>query len=249
MHAVSLRRCAYTEFRLRGRSGFQSRCAAVKADEPVRVRKSECAVAYRIHPYRGVFEYLLVLQKLARHQRYVIRARHMVRHVIAKPGRIFKAARLHAELLRPLVHADDKRLHAARHALRKSYRRIVRGGDNNALQKVLALHLLARLEIDLRAAHRRGVFAHLHFILERKLPRVYRLHDEKQRHYLRNRRRRQGFGCVFCIEHLSGRRIHKKCRQRVHVKRRFILSGSCRRRCGQRKKHRYHAQKKRYAFQ
>lgn len=130
---------AYAEFRLRCRSGFQSRCAAVKADEPVRVRKSECAVAYRVHPYRGVFEYLFMLQKLARHQRYVIRARHMVRHVIVKPGRIFKAARLHAELLRPLVHADNKCLHAARHALRKSDRRIVRGGDNNALQKVLAL--------------------------------------------------------------------------------------------------------------
>ena len=75
-------------------------------------------------------------------------------------------------------------------------------------------HLLARLQPDLRAAHRAGVVRAGNRVLVGELPIIDRLHHQQQGHHLGDGRGGQLFVRVLLIEHLHGGLLHQNCRFR-----------------------------------
>ena len=72
-------------------------------------------------------------------------------------GAVEKVGVGHAQLGRTLVHAGDEGLLAARQMLRQGHGGVVGGDHSDTLQQLPHGELLPLLQIDLRAAHARGV--------------------------------------------------------------------------------------------
>jgi len=216
LHAVALGRGGQTIARLRGVARLEPRRAVVKPHELVCVGQSELSVPYGVHPDGRVLSDLVVPQKLARHERDVVGGREMLRRIrlVVEARAVDKVRVGHAELGRALVHELHKRALAARDMLGQRGRAVVGRGHHDRFEHVPERHLLVFLEIDLASSLGRGGRRGRHFVVPAYFTLIQRLHDEQQRHDLRDARGRQLLMVVLLIEQRPRRGVHQNSRGR-----------------------------------
>ena len=127
-----------------------------------------------------------------------------------KPRAVEKVRVVHAELLRPLVHACNKGLLAAGKMFAERDRCVVAGNDAHGFDEVFDTHLLALFEPDLTAAHRGCVSRACDGIVIRERAGVDGLHREQQRHHLRDARALARRVLVLGVEHGAGLLFHQE---------------------------------------
>ena len=149
-----------------------------------------------------------MLEQLARDQRHVQRARIVA--VRVQPGGVDVVGVLHPELRGALVHRQNEAVLAAVDVLGQRDRRVVGRHDDQTFEQLGYAHLLARLQIDLRAAHRRGARADRHLLVHRNAPAVDGLHNQQRDHHLRDRGNRHGLVLVLLKEDAAALRFHQQ---------------------------------------
>ena len=215
LHPIALCRRGQAVSRRRGIAGFQAGRSVVKPHQLIGVGKAELAVADGVHPDGRVFLDPLVLEKLPRHERDVIRRRQMLSRIrpVVQTGAVHKVRVRHAKLLRPLVHHAHERAFAAGDVLRQCAGAVVGGGHNDRFEHLRQRQLLIFLQIDLTPALGGGLGRGRHGVVPRDPAVLQRLHDEQQRHDLRDASRRELFVAVLLVENFSGRFFHQDRRR------------------------------------
>ena len=148
-------------------------------------------------------------QQLAGDEREVSRGRERPLALAVQTVGIDERCSRAAELARPGVHPLDKGRLGPCQMLRHRDRAVVCRADRDRLEHLVERQLLARLEPDLRAAHRAGVLAARYHGVERHLAALERLHREQHGHDLGHGRRLELLVRVRYIKLLSVRRIQR----------------------------------------
>ena len=115
-----------------------------------------------------------------------------------------------AEFAGARVHPLDKGGFRARQMLRHCNRTVVRRADRNRLEHFIQRQLLARLQPDLRAAHRAGVLAAGYHRVQRHFAALERFHRQQHGHNFCHRRRLQLFVGVVDVKLLPVCRIQRR---------------------------------------
>ena len=117
---------------------------------------------------------------------------------------------VHAELLRPRVHALHEGVLAAGKMLGERHRRVVARDDAHSLEQVAHRHLFVLLEPDLAAAHASRVRRARHHVVVGERAGVDGLHHQQQRHDLRHARRLARRVFILGKEHRAGLLFHQE---------------------------------------
>ena len=152
--------------------------------------------------------------QLARHERDVAGAREVPLGGQARA--VDKVRVVHAELLRPRVHALHEGVLAAGKMLGERHRRVVARDDAHSLEQVAHRHLFVLLEPDLAAAHASRVRRARHHVVVGERAGVDGLHHQQQRHDLRHARRLARRVFILREEHRAGLLFHQQRARTAH---------------------------------
>lgn len=179
------------------------------------------------HPDRRVVCDLWVFcDKFPRHEGDIPCRGHMFQR-IRKSAAVNKFCVLHSESFCPLIHHLHECPLIAADKLRHGHRRVVSGGDDDALDQGLHRLDLALLQKHLGSAHRFRMSACHHLVCQVDLSRLQGVKDQDQCHDLRDTGRTSLFVCVFLIDGFSGRCLHQNRTGRLHSHCRLCLPFLC----------------------
>ena len=158
----------------------------------------------------------MLQDQLARHQRNITGRGEV--SLGRKAGAVDKVRVVHAQLLRTLVHAGNKRLLASGQMLAQRHGCVVARNHAHCLDQLLHAHLLSLFQPDLAAAHGGGVSRAGHRIVVGQRAGIDRLHRQQQRHHLGDAGRLARRVFVLCVKHRAGALFHQQRRGRVERK-------------------------------
>ena len=122
---------------------------------------------------------------------------------------IFKVSVFHAQFGSALIHSRHKACLAPRNPFGQSHSRIVGRTNDHTFQQILHGHAFAFLQKNLRASHRSRMGGGRDHVRIVQMTIINGFHNQKQRHNLRHRSRRQSLLHVFGIKNLPGRSLHQ----------------------------------------
>ena len=146
-HAVPFRTGHQRPAGIAGVAGFQSDTARIASKQLVVVVHGTAADAHVHGRYQACKRRLT--QRAGGEHRHVLRAGIM--SLLIQPAGVGKGRMTHAELRRLLVHPNDKLFHSAAAEIRNALRRVVSGGQHQAVEQLLHRQLLAAAKVHGRA--------------------------------------------------------------------------------------------------
>ena len=153
------------------------------------------------HPDRRVVCDLWVFcDKFPRHEGDIPCRGHMFQR-IRKSAAVNKFCVLHSESFCPLIHHLHECPLVPANKLRHGHRRVVSGGDDDALDQGLHRLDLALLQKHLGSAHRFRMSACHHLVCQVDLSRLQGVKDQDQCHDLRDTGRISRLICVLLTDH------------------------------------------------
>ena len=165
------------------------------------------------HPDRRVVCDLWVFcDKFPRHEGDIPCRGHMFQR-IRKSAAVNKFCVLHSESFCPLIHHLHECPLVPANKLRHGHRRVVSGGDDDALDQGLHRLDLALLQKHLGSAHRFRMSACHHLVCQVDLSRLQGVKDQDQCHDLRDTGRISRLICVLLTDHGSRGCFHEDRRR------------------------------------